>query len=116
MILEAAKRGANEIIIGLGGSATNDGGFGMARALGFQFFNGERELKNTVVELENLTRIGLPSRAASRFSFAGGDEKGEGKAKIIAAVDVRNPLLGENGATRVFGPQKGVDSGSDRQV
>ena len=42
MILDATNRGANEIIIGLGGSATNDGGFGMARALGFRFFAGER--------------------------------------------------------------------------
>ena len=42
MILDATKRGANEIIIGLGGSATNDGGFGMARALGFQFFGEEK--------------------------------------------------------------------------
>ena len=43
MILDATKRGANEIIIGLGGSATNDGGFGMARALGFQFFERGRK-------------------------------------------------------------------------
>ena len=45
MILNAAQKGAREIIVGLGGSATNDGGFGMARALGFRFFSeGKREL------------------------------------------------------------------------
>ncbi|HLW36686.1 MAG TPA: glycerate kinase [Chthoniobacterales bacterium] len=108
MILGATKRGANEIIIGLGGSATNDGGTGMARAFGFNFFNGEQELKGTVVELEKLTHIEVLSAAVSRLPLAGGEGKGEGKPKIIAAVDVRNPLLGDNGATRVFGPQKGV--------
>ena len=110
MILDAAKRGANEIIIGLGGSATNDGGFGIARAFGFRFFSDAKELTGTVTELEKLTRIQLPSPAAVRLPLPQGEEKGEGKAvvQIVAAVDVRNPLLGENGATRVFGPQKGV--------
>lgn len=94
MILDASKRGAIEIIIGLGGSATNDGGFGMARALGYRFFGGEAQLSGAVSELETLTKIEKPLQ---REAF-----------KIIAAVDVRNPLLGKNGATRVFGPQKGV--------
>jgi glycerate 2-kinase len=94
MILDAAKGGANEIIIGLGGSATNDGGFGMARALGFRFVGDNGIEIKKVVGLTSLQNI----------------EKGEGNAvvRIVAAVDVRNPLLGENGATRVFGPQKGV--------
>jgi glycerate kinase len=124
MILDAAWRGAQEIIIGLGGSATNDGGFGMARALGFKFRleqdedsdkegertphlnplplrrgegrarGGERELIQGVSELVKLTRIEKPKDLKS--------------PRIIAAVDVRNPLLGEHGATRVFGPQKGA--------
>jgi glycerate kinase len=96
MILDAAKRGAQQIIIGLGGSATNDGGFGMARALGFQFEHEqeqEHERKH-VSDLITLRRIEKPT-----------DLKLPG---IVAAVDVRNPLLGENGATRVFGPQKGA--------
>ena len=97
MLLDATKRGANEIVIGLGGSATNDGGFGMARALGFRFLGaGDREIKR-VVELALLERIQRP--------------KGREELKrwrIIAAVDVKNPLLGENGATQVFGPQKGA--------
>jgi glycerate kinase len=119
MILDATKRGANEIIIGLGGSATNDGGFGMARALGFRFlgeplwndglgsrrnlnvtagkpsFLGpQQELAVAVIELAALRRIERP--------------KGLKLPTIIAAVDVKNSLLGENGATRVFGPQKGA--------
>src|SRR5882724_1597576 len=57
MLLDATKRGANEIIIGLGGSATNDGGFGMARAFGLRFFEQERELRGAVSELVKLKRI-----------------------------------------------------------
>jgi glycerate kinase len=119
MILDATKRDANEIIIGLGGSATNDGGFGLARALGSRFlgeplwndglgsrrnlnvtagkpsFLGpQQELAGAVIELAGLRRIERP--------------KGLKLPTIIAAVDVKNSLLGENGATRVFGPQKGA--------
>jgi glycerate kinase len=100
MILDAASRGANEMIIGLGGSATNDGGSGMARALGFRFdYEQEQEQeqekdRECVTDLVNLGRIEKPQD----LKFP----------KIIAAVDVQNPLLGENGATRVFGPQKGA--------
>jgi glycerate kinase len=93
MILDATKGGAQEIIIGLGGSATNDGGFGMARALGFGFFEQEQEIKS-VCDLVKLKQIQKPSDLKLR--------------RIVAAVDVKNPLLGENGATGVFGPQKGV--------
>ncbi len=95
MILDATKRGASEIIVGLGGSATNDGGFGMARALGFRFQGLEKTSDARTRALVDLVRIERPS---ARLSLP----------KIIAAADVRNPLLGENGATRVFGPQKGV--------
>jgi len=94
MILDASGRAADEIIIGLGGSATNDGGFGMARALGFRFVGQQRELGGVVSELVKLKRIETPRPLEL--------------PKIIAAVDVRNPLLGTNGATRVFGPQKGA--------
>src|SRR5882724_11493142 len=94
MILDATKRGANEIIVGLGGSATNDGGFGMARALGFQFVGeGENEIQS-VAELPLLKRIERPKEPEL--------------PRLVAAVDVKNRLLGENGATRVFGPQKGA--------
>ena len=98
MILDAASRGANEIIIGLGGSATNDGGSGMARALGFRFdYDQEQEQKERGERVSDLLRL---SRIEKPQSLK--------LPKIIAAVDVRNPLLGENGATRVFGPQKGA--------
>ena len=60
MIRDAMRRDTREIIIGLGGSATNDGGFGMARALGFRFFAGDEELAGAVTELERLTRIEPP--------------------------------------------------------
>ena len=96
MILDATARGAREIILGLGGSATNDGGFGMARALGFEFFTaaGEKLDGFKPSSLPELERIENPP-----------DLK---LPRITAAVDVKNPLLGKNGATRVFGPQKGV--------
>lgn len=92
MIKNAVGRGANEILIGLGGSATNDGGFGMARALGFHFLADEHELE-VPADLVQLERIKPPVQRLT--------------SKIIAAVDVRNPLLGPRGATRTFGPQKG---------
>jgi glycerate kinase len=95
MMRDALNRGAREILLGLGGSATNDGGFGMARELGFRFLAGDRELTNGPADLLNLTRI-LPVEPPS--------------IQLIAAADVKNPLLGPRGATRVFGPQKGGTS------
>ncbi|MEO5722441.1 MAG: glycerate kinase [Chthoniobacterales bacterium] len=95
MLRHAAECGAREIIVGLGGSATNDGGFGLARALGFRFFGGDgKELAGAVPELLRLTRVEPPA--------------GLVLPAIIAAVDVQNPLLGERGATRIFGTQKGA--------
>jgi glycerate 2-kinase len=120
MILDAANRGANQIIVGLGGSATNDGGWGMARALGYRFFSDARELKENVSELRNLTKIEVPTAAnaspawtvspASSKMRPTSSSGGPPQLKIIAAVDVRNPLLGDNGATQVFGPQKGASN------
>ena len=110
MILDAAKRGANEIIIGLGGSATNDGGFGMATAVRYRFFANGNELTGPVSELAKLTKIKAPTVAAD-VSPADSTlqlTRLPPQLKIIAAVDVQNPLLGKNGATRVFGPQKGA--------
>src|SRR5213594_2682987 len=63
MLIAAARRGAAEIIIGLGGSATNDGGFGMARALGFRFFAGAKELTAAISDLQNVTKIQAPVAA-----------------------------------------------------
>jgi glycerate 2-kinase len=92
MIKDALARGAKDLLIGLGGSATNDGGFGLAQALGFRFLPNEHEIE-TPAELVNLARIQKPLQPTP--------------IKIVAAVDVRNPLLGPRGATRTFGPQKG---------
>jgi glycerate kinase len=109
LILDATNRGATEIVIGLGGSATNDGGFGMARALGFRFFAGEKELCGAVTELQKLTKIEAPVAAGvSPANSAMQPARLPPQARIVAAVDVKNPLLGANGATRVFGPQKGA--------
>jgi glycerate kinase len=95
MILDAVRRGAEKILIGLGGSATNEGGFGMARALGFRFFDSEGiQIRTAITKLRTLTRIEPPRNLTL--------------PSIVAAVDVQNPLLGRNGATRVFGPQKGA--------
>jgi glycerate 2-kinase len=94
MLLDATKRGANQIIIGLGGSATNDGGFGMARALGYRFEFEHEHDQVRVTDLAELKGIRRPTNLVL--------------PKIIAAVDVKNPLLGGNGATRVFGRQKGA--------
>lgn len=95
MLLHAAKRGAREITLGLGGSATNDGGFGLARALGFRFLGRHGvELNGPVSDLLDLEKILSPNDL-----FLPG---------LVAAVDVKNPLLGARGATRTFGPQKGV--------
>lgn len=94
MMADAMKRGARTIVIGLGGSATNDGGFGMARAIGFRFFGEKKELRDGPVELNQLTRILRPETSSW--------------PNIVAAVDVKNPLLGEVGATRMFAAQKGA--------
>jgi glycerate kinase len=108
MLLDAVRRGAREIIIGLGGSATNDGGFGIARAFGFRFFGeGEDELTD-VARLAELRRIEIPAAAGVSPATSGSQPtRLPQQLHIIAAVDVKNPLLGQSGATRTFGPQKG---------
>jgi glycerate kinase len=95
VIRAAADKGAKRCIVGIGGSATNDGGFGMARALGWMFWDRDGQPIERWTELHRLTRISAPRR---RRWFA----------ELIVAVDVQNPLLGVRGATRVYGPQKGL--------
>lgn len=93
-VLQTAHRaGTKEIIVGIGGSATNDAGFGMARALGWEFLDHASQPVESWTRLDALAAVRKPSRPA---------------AKIIVAVDVRNPLLGSRGASRVYGPQKGL--------
>ena len=109
MILDASKRDAKEIIIGLGGSATNDGGFGMARALGFRFFSDAKELTGAVSDLQSVTKIEPPVVAGVLPANSTMQPTPLPlQLNTIAAVDVKNPLRGDKGATRVFGPQKGA--------
>jgi len=95
VLREAEKRGARRCIVGIGGSATNDCGFGMARALGWQFFNTHEEPVVRWTELHHLSII-RPPPEARLFE------------ELTVAVDVQNPLLGPSGCTRVYGPQKGI--------
>jgi glycerate kinase len=92
LLLDGMKRGAGGFIIGLGGSATNDGGLGMACALGYRFLRDDGGVIESVADLVALERIEKPKVLEV--------------SRMVAAVDVRNPLLGERGATRVFGSQK----------
>ena len=95
LMQDAARRGASEIIIGLGGTATNDGGFGLARALGYRFLARDgRELRGAVSALAGLKQIEAPRR--------------QDWPQVTAAADVQNPLLGARGATRTFAMQKGA--------
>ncbi len=93
--LKAAEyAGANEVLMGIGGSATNDAGFGLARAMGWRFFDGTDQPIERWVGLDQLRRWMPPE---SPFPLL-----------ITVAVDVDNPLLGARGCSRVYGPQKGL--------
>lgn len=98
MIHDAILRGCRDFIIGIGGSATNDGGLGMLTALGFEFL--DKDGKPVGIGAGALSEIAaihttnvLPELNECRFQIA---------------CDVTNPLCGENGATYIYGPQKGV--------
>ncbi len=94
----ALDAGLRKIIIGIGGSATNDGGAGMARALGARFMADDgQELPDGGAALARLTHIDL----------AGLDPRLR-ESQITVACDVDNPLCGPRGASAVFGPQKGA--------
>lgn len=98
MILDAVKRGCRKFIIGIGGSATTDGGVGMLQALGYEFsdINGD-PIPFGIDHLDRIEKISadnvIPELDECCFQIA---------------CDVRNPLCGENGAVYVYGPQKGV--------
>ncbi|MDY5155156.1 glycerate kinase [Actinotignum urinale] len=98
LILRALDEGATDILIGLGGSGTDDGGAGMLRALGMRFYDDEGDpIGTTPTELERLTFIdtdGLDERLHN--------------VTLRVACDVDNPLLGWRGASAVYGPQKGA--------
>jgi glycerate kinase len=94
-ILKTASRAApRQCVVGIGGSATNDGGFGLARALGWQFLNSAGIELLQWTRLRELARIRPPSAPL--------------KMRVTVAVDVRNRLLGTQGCSRIYGPQKGL--------
>ncbi len=98
LIKAALDRKCSELIIGIGGSATNDGGAGMARALGVKFIDKSGQLlKEGGAELNRLDRIDV----------SGIDSRLQGK-DIKVACDVNNPLTGPQGASHVYGSQKGA--------
>lgn len=100
MILDAIQNGAKHIYIGIGGSATNDGGIGMARALGVRFLDEEgKDLPSTVSALQFLDGIDV-SKINPKIK----------NVDINILSDVDNPLCGEKGASAVYGPQKGASA------
>ena len=100
LAIAALDKGAKKIIIGLGGSATNDGGYGFLRAIGVQFLDSKgNELNGHFETLNLLSYINL-SHIDTRIK----------STLIEIACDVDNPLLGDQGATRVFAAQKGASN------
>jgi glycerate kinase len=98
LLLAAIDSGARRVIVGIGGSATNDGGAGLGQALGFRLLDAEGcELGPGGGELGRLARIDSSRRAAALRSV-----------EIAVACDVSNPLCGPQGASAVYGPQKGA--------
>lgn len=97
-ILVALDKGVNKIILGMGGTATVDGGVGILKALGVKFLNEEgQEIDNLPLGLKDLYSVDL-SMMDERIL----------QCELIILCDVDNPLLGKNGAARIFGPQKGA--------
>lgn len=99
LLIDALNRGVRKFFIGLGGSSTNDGGIGMVQALGAEFLNRDGEA---------VARGGAGLEELAHISYKGLDQR-LGQSTFTLASDVNNSLLGENGATYVFGPQKGAD-------
>lgn len=99
LILSALQRGYGKIYVGIGGSATNDGGVGMARALGYRFLDRDgNEIPEGGGGLDGLRRIDRSNVTPLLED-----------AQITVMCDVENPLYGPDGAAYVYGPQKGAD-------
>lgn len=97
LLLHAAASGIRKVLLGIGGSCTNDCGIGMAAALGFRFLDcGGRPVEPLAKNLGRIRQI-LPPASLPELD-------------LRVACDVDNPLLGEHGATYTFGPQKGADA------
>jgi glycerate kinase len=106
LVLAALDAACRRIIVGVGGSATNDGGAGMAVALGVRFLDaGDKELAPGGAALARLDRIDV-SRLDQRLR----------ECEVIAATDVTNPLCGPEGASLVYGPQKGAGPEAAREL
>lgn len=106
LILNALNYGVKKIILGIGGSATNDAGVGMLQALGAHFLNAENQsLGYGGEQLIHTAHIDL-SQLDSRLA----------QVQIEVACDVNNPLCGETGASAVFGPQKGATAQMVQQL
>ncbi|MDR3176742.1 MAG: glycerate kinase, partial [Desulfovibrio sp.] len=100
LLRDAARRGCRKIILGLGGSATNDFGAGAAAAAGIRFFDGAgAEFTPTGGTLSRIARIDTSGMDPALRSV-----------EIVAMCDIDNPLYGKNGAAWVFAPQKGADA------
>jgi len=100
LINNALKKGAKEIILTVGGSATNDAGIGMATALGYEFVNEKSKILAPIGE--NLAEISLINIEKIHPKLS--------QTKFIVATDVSNPFYGKEGAAYVFSPQKGADN------
>jgi len=100
LIADAINRGVEEIILGIGGSATNDGGAGLAQALGVRFINFGGALIPDLIAGGHLDKVQAVDMDHVHPGLA--------KTHISVACDVTNPLCGEKGASRVYGPQKGA--------
>ncbi|WP_109604928.1 glycerate kinase family protein [Oceanotoga teriensis] len=99
LIKKALDLNVKKIILGIGGSATNDGGAGMLQALGFKLLNKNGEnIKNGAKGINELKYIDISNK-----------DKRLDEVEFLIACDVNNPLYGKNGAAYVYGPQKGAD-------
>ncbi len=98
MILHAIEHGIRNFIIGIGGSATNDGGIGMLKALGFSFI--DKDGKDVGEGGQALAKVASVKMSPKSDIFS--------QCHFQIACDVTNPLCGSNGATYIYGPQKGV--------
>jgi glycerate 2-kinase len=107
-LLEAARRdGPSKIIAGIGGSATNDGGAGMGQAVGYRLLAADGH---------DLPRGGAGLARLARIDPSGFDRDAWRRIQVKVACDVTNPLLGPEGASAVYGPQKGADPEAVREL
>jgi glycerate 2-kinase len=100
LIDAALRKGVKELIVGIGGSATNDGGIGMAQALGARFFDNQGALIRTPATGADLIRV-------SRIDLGALPSRLKG-VTVYVACDVNNPMTGKNGSAAIYGPQKGA--------